>query len=174
MSLLLCLRCAWGLLGELPDTSDRGTSVLQPWQLCSGGKDALQIYQESLMARLGLDTAQRLADGETASHLEVAPCRGCVCVCVYKREREREHALQSVLFGCVYGCCCGLVHCGQSSGSFNAGAGAFFKSAAITFPLTHFKKSPFCPPPAPSEALVTNALSSQLCFPLRKSQRKPQ
>lgn len=35
----------------------------------------LGIYQESLMVLLGLDTAQCLAGGETASHLAMALCR---------------------------------------------------------------------------------------------------
>lgn len=87
------------------------------------------------MVHLGLNTAQCLAGSETVSHLAVAPCRElpgawvktrpealcmCACLCV------RVCALQSILFGCVYRCYCGLVYCGQSSGSFNAGAGAAF------------------------------------------------
>lgn len=63
---LVCLRCAWGLLAELPDP--REMSVLWQWQLRAGPEDALHILRalqwERLTVPFGLDAAQRVAGGK--------------------------------------------------------------------------------------------------------------
>lgn len=132
-------RCAWGLLG--------GATRLEWHEHALGCGSSVQggrmLFRHSRgfagrrsHGDIWVCTQCLLAGGETALHLTAAPyrelpwawvsvcvCGWLVCVCGWLCARVCG-AAQSVLFGCARRCCCGLVRCGQSRGSFNAGAGA--------------------------------------------------
>lgn len=135
---------------------------------CVQGQKTLFTYSErssgSVSLYLSVWTRRNVWQVANCFHLAVAPYRELPRAWVKTLPEAvracclRACARPSVLFGHVCRYCCGLDRCGQSSGSFNAGAGASFFICCYNIATHSLYKVSFlsslCPPQMEHQSLT--------------------